>query len=140
MICDSWIFMSRGFFPFPVVWHWGHGLTCNADHTTCSLSNFLDTVWYILISINWLCFTFCYALIDRPSYFKIFSFNAYWSREWTLTLRPNMQEFGKELLVPIAQKYEATTIKWCFVSSSFTTFLEGRHHDLLFQHILIWFF
>lgn len=52
----------------------------------------------------------------------------------------NMQEFGKVLVVPIAQKYEATTIKWCFVSSGFTTFLEGRHHDLLFQDIGILFF
>lgn len=61
--CSAWFVTHEyswvaDFFSFPIVWHRGHGLTCNADHTTCSLSNFLDTVWYILITINWLCFTF----------------------------------------------------------------------------------
>lgn len=63
-LCSSWFVIHEyswvaDFFHFQLfdigvtVWH-----VMLIDHTTCSLSNFLDTVWYILISINWLCFTF----------------------------------------------------------------------------------
>lgn len=42
----------------------------------------------------------------------------------------NMQEFGKVSVVPIAHKYEVTTIKLCFVFLSLTSFPEGRSHSL----------
>lgn len=67
-----WIFMSCGFFLFLVVWYWGYGLICNVDYIICFLFNFFDIVWYILISINWLCFIFFYVLIDSLLYFKMF--------------------------------------------------------------------
>lgn len=46
------------------------------------------------------------------------------------SLAENMQEFGKVSVVPIAHKYEVTTIKLCFVFLSLTSFSEGRSHSL----------
>lgn len=46
------------------------------------------------------------------------------------SLAENMQEFGKVSVVPIAHKYEVTTIKLCFVFLSLTSFPEGRSHSL----------
>lgn len=88
-LCSLWFVIYEylwvvDFFLFLVVWYWGYGLICNVDYIICFLFNFFDIVWYILISINWLCFIFCYVLIDRLLYFKIFLFNVYWFREWIL--------------------------------------------------------